>query len=545
MKFRERWRIAGVVSSEIRFQGYLDANPMSRSRIKEDPDKIVRQIKNSSRFSGGLTGFLIVMLAIISIAAAYFDEDIGPLHLRLSLSISLFLALTFVLVFFLNLMSTSGFFGAEGMKLLTILPFSRPDLENMILLSFWRIFITPSIIINTVYPLICLFVFGPITAILVLASCLITTSLSIGALIKVSKWFYVKSHTSSDSKLSSIVRITAGLGAVIGMFATYSIIGVLPYMVEFFVGFGENVVALLSLLFPFSLGTMSSAAIAGTNMPIITIVVGTLASTFYGVLAILSYRYSGSTLRSVSVGAVTTSTEQIQRDISVEVVSPISAIIRKDVKLATRNLGSIMIIVMPVLMIFSAYPIVMLTTEGLFRSTSALVGMGYITSFTGLSFIGLLSLDSEGASLHEGLPIDSKMILSAKVRLFAIQFTLAMSVLVVWFALSNPITPLIILIPIVHLPCSYSIGNLVGAIIYRIRGGGRVVAVNISGDQIIVATAMALSVLVSSVPLIAYAMTILALNSPFEHIIALGVQLAVVFLEMLAVRGIVPRLLKG
>ncbi|MGY5854116.1 MAG: hypothetical protein RTU92_11155, partial [Candidatus Thorarchaeota archaeon] len=371
------------------------------------------------------------------------------------------------------------------------------------------------------------------------------TALSMGALIKVSKWFYVKSHTSSESKLSSVVRIVAGLGAVIGMFATYSMIGVIPYLVEFLVGFGENFVAVLALLFPFSLGTISSAAIAGSNTPILTLLIGAVASSLYGLLAVSSYKYSGRTLRSVSVGAVTTSTEQVQRDISVDVVSPISGIIRKDMKLATRNLGSIMIIVMPILMIFSAYPIVALTTQGFFRSTSALIGAGYITVFTGISFMGLLSLDSEGASLHEGLPIDSKMILSAKVRVFTLQFTLAMTILVVWFALSNPITPLIILIPIVQIPCAYSIGNLVGTFVYRVRGGGRVVAVNISGDQIIVFAAMALSALISAVPLAGYAMTILTLNSPFEHAIALGVQFVIVILEILVARIIVPRLLKG
>ena len=39
MKFRERWKLAGTISSEIRFKGYLDANPSNLARIKEEPER--------------------------------------------------------------------------------------------------------------------------------------------------------------------------------------------------------------------------------------------------------------------------------------------------------------------------------------------------------------------------------------------------------------------------------------------------------------------------------------------------------------------------
>jgi predicted permease len=244
----------------------------------------------------------------------------------------------------------------------------------------------------------------------------------------------------------------------------------------------------------------------------------------------------------VALGGVATGGKEILRDISVDIVRPTSAIIRKDMKLATRNLGSMVTIILPILMIFTAYPIVALTTEGLLRSSSALIGAGYITSFTGVSFIGLLSLDSEGASLHEGLPIDSRMILNAKVRVFTVQFTLAMSVLVVWFALASPITPLLVLLPIIQLPCAYPIGYLVGAAVYHMRGGGRVVAINIAGDQAVVFLSMALTAAIGAAPLGAYALTLLTTGN---HIMALGLQLVVVLLEVLAARYAYPRMLKG
>ena len=546
MNFGKRWRIAGVVSMELRFQGYLDANPMNVSRIKENPERIMRQVQSGNRMSGLLSAVFISTLGIASIAGAYFNEAIGPFYLRMALSISFFLALTFVLVFFMNLLATTGFFGGSAMRLLAILPFSRGDLENVILLAFGRIFIAPAVIINVVFPLVCFVLLGPLVGLVTLAGCLMTTSLAIGALAKVSKWFYIKSHTSTDSRASAIVRIAAGLGIVVGMFATYSITGILPTLVQSLVrlsmSFGEIAVSVLALVFPFSLGILAAALLPGTGFSSITVGVAIVSSVLYGALAFVAYRRSGNSLRSVALGGVATGGKEILRDISVDIVRPTSAIIRKDMKLATRNLGSMVTIILPILMIFTAYPIVALTTEGLLRSSSALIGAGYITSFTGVSFIGLLSLDSEGASLHEGLPIDSRMVLNAKVRVFTVQFTLAMSVLVVWFALASPITPLLVLLPIIELPCAYPIGYLVGAAVYRMRGGGRVVAINIAGDQAVVFLSMALTAAIGAAPLGAYALTLLTTGN---HIMALGLQLVVVLLEVLAARYASPRMLRG
>jgi len=525
LNFGKRWRIAGVVSMELRFQGYLDANPMNVSRIKENPERIMRQVRSGNRMSGLLSAVFISTLGIASIAGAYFNEAIGPFYLRMALSISFFLALTFVLVFFMNLLATTGFFGGSAMRLLAILPFSRGDLENVILLAFGRIFIAPAVIINVVFPLVCFVLLGPLVGLVTLAGCLMTTSLAIGALAKVSKWFYIKSHTSTDSRASAIVRIAAGLGIVVGMFATYSITGILPTLVQSLVrlsmSFGEIAVSVLALVFPFSLGILAAALLPGTGFSSITVGVAIVSSVLYGALAFVAYRRSGNSLRSVALGGVATGGKEILRDISVDIVRPTSAIIRKDMKLATRNLGSMVTIILPILMIFTAYPIVALTTEGLLRSSSALIGAGYITSFTGVSFIGLLSLDSEGASLHEGLPIDSRMVLNAKVRVFTVQFTLAMSVLVVWFALASPITPLLVLLPIIELPCAYPIGYLVGAAVYRMRGGGRVVAINIAGDQAVVFLSMALTAAIGAAPLGAYALTLLTTGN---HIMALGLN---------------------
>ena len=529
---------------EVRFQGFLDANPMNRSRIKEDPDKIIRQIKNSNRMSGALTAMFIAILAMISIAAGYFDIATGPFFMRMSISISLFLGLTFILIFFLNLMATTGFFNAGTLNLPSILPLSRDDLENLLILSFTRVFIAPAIIINVVFPVLAAIIVGPYVGVIALIGCLTTTAISIGALVKISRWFYIKSHSSVQSRLSSLVRVVAGLGIVIGMFATYSMIGVLPTMVQALVGFstgvGNGAMQILAFVFPFNFGILAMALVQ-EGFTLITIVIAAAASILYGLLGIQAYRVSGKALRMVAVKGVTKSSSEEIRDVSVDVLNPISGIIRKDMKLATRNLGSIMIIVMPILMIFSAYPLVMLGSGEFLRSYSAIIGVAYLASFAGLSFMGLLSLDSEGASLHEGLPITTKMILTAKSRVFIIQYILTMSILFVWYLLSNPISPLILLLPIAQIPISYAVGITIGTVVYRLRGGGRVVAVNISGDQILVFGAMAVSAVINAIPLGVYALIIILTQ---DHLMAIILQGLIGIIASIIVGRVAFKLLK-
>ncbi len=544
MKFRDKWKIAGIISSEVRFQSQLDANPMNRSRIKENPEKILKQIKSGTRMSSVLLSFFIMMLAIISIAAGYFETEIAPFHMRMSISMALFLGFSFILIFFLNLIATTGFFNSSTMDLPSTLPFTRDDLENLLVLSFTRVFIAPAIIINLVYPLICCFAMGLYVGLIALLGCLMTTALSIGALIKVSKWFYIKSHSATESKASAAIRIVAGLGVVVGMFGTYSLIGAIPALVELItsisVGIGDGLMQLLALVFPFSIAIFAMSLTSG-GFQLTTIIIAGLASLFYGVAAVQTYRMSGKSLRSIAAKGVTKSRSESHREIFVDVTRPISGIIRKDMKLATRNIGSIMIIVMPILMMFSVYPIVALSSGVFLRSTSAIIGIAYISSFTGLSFMGLLGLDSEGGSLHEGLPISTKMILTAKVRVFSVQFVLAMAILFVWYSLANPISPFIILIPLVQIPCSYAIGIMIGAIVYLIRGGGRVVAVNIAGDQVIVFGAILISAVINAIPLGGYALMIVLTQN---HILAILVQLTFAVVSSILVNRFAFRFLK-
>jgi hypothetical protein len=545
MSFRKRWRIAGTIAQEIRFNGYLDANPSNLSRIKEKPERIISQIKRGSAMNSVLTGFLILMIGITMVASLFFFRSTGSEELQFAVTISIFLGIGFVLILFMNLISTTGFFSAGAMTLPSTLPFSKSDLEGLMLLAFARIFITPIILLLVIYPLLITAVFGLLTGIFMLAALAATSILALGALIRVSGWFYSKSQSGKESRFSTIIRIGAGLGMMIGMVAAYGAMGVLPAIVNFIATLsamaGSGVVSILALIFPFSFGFLAAILTYGFIFSLPTMIASVLASAVYLYFGFRSYVTSGRILRSLAMGGVSVSTDFSVSPIDLNVTSKLRAMIKKDIRVATRSLGSIMLLVFPFLMIFAILPSLSLGATTGIRSMSVLLVVGYLTGFSGIAIVGLLGLDTQGASVYEGLPLRTMMVLNGKIAIFAVSYLFSIFVVFIILLFNNLTTSYLLLIPLVQIPCAYSIAAAVGGAIYIIRGGGRVTAVNLVGDQGISLLALFISAIVGLSPLIGYGLILLNTGN---HLVSILAQLSISLGEMIVLRITLPRILK-
>jgi hypothetical protein len=543
LKFSERWRIAGTISTEVRFQSYLEANPSNLARVKENPQKIARSIRSSSRISTVMSGLILGMIAIIALAASGFDSEIGSADARMAVGFAVYLALSFVVIFFLNLTTASGMFSSGAMQLPALLPLSRADLEQLSFVTFIRIFAAPAILSVTIFPIGSLIVFGPIVALVALAACASTAAIAIGSLVKVSKWFHRKSHTSDESRLSAFVRIAASLGVVIGMLSVYSLAGYLPDLMRFVIGLsttvGPQVFTVLSLIFPFSFGFFAATVTFGTSIDIALCSV--LASLFYGAVAVVAYRRSGSSLRTVALGGISTARVAPQKEIGLNVVTPLWAIIKKDIRLATRNIGSAFVFAIPVFLVIVLLPMIQNWGSGLMRSITALVALEYANLFGGISFVSILMFDTQGASIQEGVPLSTKSVLKAKTTIMLVPYVLSMIALDIIFAIQPPINSLILLMPIIQIPVGYSIGTGLGAALFRWRGGGRAVSVNVTSDQAAGLFAGALGALLGIMPLVAYGLAMIFTGS---HLVSIASQAIVVVTEALLINILTPRVLK-
>jgi len=329
------------------------------------------------------------------------------------------------------------------------------------------------------------------------------------------------------------------------MMSVYGLSSYLPDIMTFIIDlssvWGETAYTALALIFPFSYGFLAASAAFAT--PSSTFIASIAGSGFYTVLAVLAYIRSGKSLREVTITGVSTTQILVEREVVINSTSPLKAMIRKDLKLATRNIGSAFVFAIPIFLVVMLFPMIQYWRDdaGLLRSMASLTAVEYANLFGGISLVSILMFDTQGASIHEGLPISSKLILKSKTTILFVPYVVSMIAIDLMILINDPITPLLLLIPIIQVPCGYIIGMTVGATVYRVRGGGRAVAVNVTADQAMGLLSAAVGALVGIVPLIGYGLTMLFTGS---QVFSLASQGVLVLVLILVAWRFIPRVLK-
>jgi hypothetical protein len=540
--------MAGTIATEASFQGYLEMNPTNIARVKENPERISRSLRKSGKIRAFMTGFIIIFLAILTIAGISFDQSGQNPAPRMAFGVSVFLAMSFAMVIFMNLTSSTGYFTSRVMELPSMLPISKRNLENLSILVFTRMFIIPIVLILTVFPILSFVMFGALTSLALLAACAVTVIFSIGAVVFIAKWFYIKSHTVDNSRISGIVRVLASLGIAIGMILIFSIGGFMYQILEFIAVLSTSVppetFTFLIFLFPFTFGFLAAAATYGESLQLVTIIAAVVTSAIYSLLAIVSYKRVGESLRSIVGGGFSATRIKTIRKATVNIISPLKSMIRKDLKLASRNIGSAMVFAIPMFLIIMMFPMIhgWASNQGYVRSMAVLTAVEYGNVFAGMAVISLMLFDTQGASIHAGLPLQSKLTLKTKAVIAMVPYVCSMILLGIICALYTLISPIVILIPFIQIPCGYAIALAVGGGIYKSKGQGRAVAVNIMFEPGMAIFAAVIAAVIGIVPLVGYGITMLATGN---HIVSIVVQLLVVIPEVFLVQRQVPKLLKN
>ena len=265
------------------------------------------------------------------------------------------------------------------------------------------------------------------------------------------------------------------------------------------------------------------------------------ASIVYFSLGFRIYITSGRTLKSLALGGVSASISSSVSPIDLKITSGLRGLIRKDFRIATRSLGSIMLLVFPFLMIFAILPSLSFGNITGIRSMSVLLVVGYATVFGAFAMIGLLGLDTQGASVYEGLPLRTFTVLNGKIAIFSLSYLFSILVVFVILLVNNLTSPYLLFIPLFQTPCAYSIGAAIGGTIYKVRGGGRVTAVNLVGDQAMSFLALIVSSVVGLLPLLGYSLILLDTGN---HLLSILTQLSISLGEMIALRIALPHILR-
>ena len=544
MKFRERWRLAGVMANEVRFRGYLDSNPASRARVKEEPDKMIGSLKSASRINSFMATMIISVMAILSVVMTWDSDMPGSFELRLMVSFSLFMLFCFAVIIFFFILTTNGFFSSGCSDIPSLMPLTRNEVGNLVLLTFVRVFVTPFIAIITFYPIAASILLGPFVGLIGFLGCLITIIFGITALVAISRWFHSNSLNSPDSKLSAVVRVIASFSVILGMVLVYGIINSLSVILRLIVDIlpimGSNFFIILSPIFPFSFGIIASVSLNSILIPIEAILVAGAASIGYTYLAIRFYRKTGDTLRATTLGVETKRTKREIREIELDIVSPIKAIVKRDLRLAARNIGTGIIFVLPILMLTSFSPFIMMSSIAV-RGWLVVLMMGFASGFSGAYIIALMMIDTQGASILQGLPLRTYDNLKGKTAIFMIPFITSILCIEALLIIKGVSTVFLLLIPVIQIPFGIAISLLTGAFIFKTKGGGRSIAVNLTQNTGTSLITVIVSGLIGSIPLVAYSAVFLLSTN---HILSLGMQLLISLLVIILATRLAPRMLK-
>jgi hypothetical protein len=172
---------------------------------------------------------------------------------------------------------------------------------------------------------------------------------------------------------------------------------------------------------------------------------------------------------------------------------------------------------------------------------TALVATEYGNLFAGMAVISLMLFDTQGASIQAGLPLKSSLTLKTKAVIAMIPYVASMVLIATICALYPLISPVVVLIPLVQIPCGYAIALAVGGGIYRVKGQGRAVAMNIAFEPGMAIFAAAVASVFGIIPLVGYGLAMLVTGS---HLVSIIVQVLVLIPELLLIRSQIPRLLK-
>jgi hypothetical protein len=173
---------------------------------------------------------------------------------------------------------------------------------------------------------------------------------------------------------------------------------------------------------------------------------------------------------------------------------------------------------------------------------AVLVAVEYGNVFSGMAVISLMLFDTQGASIHAGLPLQSKLTLETKAAIAMIPFVCSMVLLAIISAFYPLISPIVLLIPFIQIPCGYAIALAVGGGIYKTKGQGRAVSINIMFEPSMAFFAAGVAGIVGIIPLVGYGITMLATGNHIASVIA---QLIIAILELFVVTKQIPKLLRN
>jgi predicted permease len=551
VKFREAWRFSKIVAIESILKGQLlMTGGYSSSAMQRDPERFVRRAKTSFTLNKIVFAFLYGAFSFI-FPLYMLGTGITPGTEFVVNSMFLIFGLLFLVSF--NLLNVTSFVSGEALKPVAALPFSRGDLSRIGVLSFFRMLDIPLVVFILGYPIM----YGLITGSLIAAAIVLLLNFA-NAIIAVfltfflARGFYRRILSVGGSRVKSFIRtlLTLFFGFMtVGMtYLVFYIIQWAPQLVALF-AFAQNPQYVwITLVYPFSFGYVAATVTSAlaTSNPLLTLmslpsIMAISATVLYVVLGYIGYRRGIGALRQLALGEIETAPKMTKvGEIKLNVGGVYSSVIRKDLRLASRNAAYAGFLVMPILgvVIFT----VIAGSYSAIRVVFVLPALLYSSFFMVTFALSTMWFESRGVSVLAQLPISTRRVVQAKSLMagtLSLMIPLALAVVSMFKPLTTPYSLVLSLIETLAIYAAALIGT---TLVCNLFGEGRLPAASFQGHLLKYAFTMIVSGVFMIVPLVAYGLSYLFIGQ--SHFVSTAIMAAAAVFEVIIVNAIARAALK-
>ncbi len=551
MKFREAWRLSKIVAIESMLKGQLlMSGGYASVAMQRDPARFVRRAKSSFTLNKIVFAFIYGVLSFTA-PLVMLGPGTSPSTEFIVNSMFLMFGLVFLVTF--NLLNVTSFVSGEALRPVAAMPFSRDDLSRISVLSFFRMLDLPLIVFVLGYPMM----YGLITGSLIGAVAIFLVNfanaiIALFATFFLARGFYRRILSVGGSRVKSFIRtlLTLFFGFItFGMsYLVYYVIQAATQLVAFF-SFAQNPqYSWITLIYPFSFGyvaALAASTFTGSASPLtltsLQSIMAIFATSVYAVLGFLAYRRGTGALRQMALGEIEMGPKLGKvGEIKLKVSGVYSSVIRKDLKLASRNPAYAGFLVMPILgVVLFTFITAGYTT---LRVTFVLFALIY-SSFLMTTFaLSTMWFETRGVSVLAELPVSTRRVVQAKSVLAGALSLMIPSALFVVSLFKPLTTSYSLLIALVETLGIYSSALLGTTLVCSLFGGGRLPAASFQGHLLKYGFTMIISYVFMAAPLLVYGLAYLLLGQ--SHLVSFVIMAAAALVEAVIVNAIARGALK-
>ncbi|MFX1534175.1 MAG: hypothetical protein ACFFDI_08145 [Promethearchaeota archaeon] len=448
MKNSQLYKISKYAYQEAFFDGQMQSMGSNQARFMERLDKDNNYMRNVSRMMKIFTSIYCAILGFFPIigfieTTMAIQNGVEPIWAVFSGSLvfGMFFALQLAFLLLFGMLFASGLMSGGSFRWLATLPLSKEDMEKVSLFTLFRGVDLQLIISTLVFPVVTAIItqnplLVGISIVIAVSNAIFTLSILV---ILGRKMFIIMERNDENSPKTSLIRIITMLTYVIGSILFYVLVqSVWRVLVNFIrvPSLNMQITEIFSLVlsfipFPFAGGFLVTLLTANTPSVSPFVWIGSIIGLGLSFLfTYVMYKKALGSLRNIAFYEVKesqpTQKKTLLEDIKIKTVSPVSAFIKKDLSIATRDIQVMMAFIFPFLM-----PLVMFISisasspdAGAFFANSG-ANMFFMAMAAIIIIAGFSNMENTGSSIISSLPIVVRDQVSAKIRYLIVILPLA------------------------------------------------------------------------------------------------------------------------